>query len=68
MDLKLLPAKDRKEVQSMLQRQKRQAVFEENERLKAENAMLKESLADAHDLSKMYCQAFLKMCRRYGHL
>lgn len=68
MELQSLPAKDRKEVQAMRARQKRRAVFDENERLKAENAALKVSIVDSNELAKMYCEAFLDMCRRYGHI
>jgi cell division protein FtsB len=68
MDIKTLPAKDKAEVLAVRRKLSRAAIYEENERLRAENERLKGNIQDLIEERNQIVAYWLECLRRHGHI
>ena len=68
MDVKTLPAKEKAEVLAVRRKLKRAEIYEENERLRAENERLKEVIKDIIEEKNQIVAYWLECLRRHGHI
>jgi regulator of replication initiation timing len=68
MDIKTLPAKEKAEVLAVRRKLSRAEVYEENERLRAENERLKGDIQDLIEAKNQVTASWLECLRRAGHI
>jgi regulator of replication initiation timing len=68
MDVNTLPTKDKAEVLAVRRKLKRAEIYEENERLRAENEMLKGHIQELIEAKNQVTASWLECLRRAGHL
>jgi cell division protein FtsB len=68
MDVKTLPAKEKAEVLAVRRKLKRAEIYEENERLRAENERLKCAIKDLIEERDQIVAYWLECLRRHGHI